>query len=104
MHSNRTKTPTVWHQTLPPLAKCVASQTRQEKLRWRNSISPATKVLHVEELSTAELYTLALSLERFVLEIRNKQGSEYAPGTLHHLVCEIMRHVRVTLPRIDFFF
>ena len=39
----------------------------------RNSISPATKVLHAEELSTAELDTLALSLERFVLEIRKKQ-------------------------------
>ena len=55
----------------------------------RNFISPATKVLHAEELSTAELDTHALSLERFVLEIRNKQGLEYAPGTLHHLVCGI---------------
>ena len=69
----------------------------------RNSISPATKVLHVEELSTTELDTLALSLEHFISEIRNKQCSEYAPGTLHYLVCRIMRHVRVTRQGINFF-
>ena len=66
----------------------------------RNSIIPATKVLHVEELSTAELDTLALSLERLILEIRNKQGSEYAPGTLHHLVCGICSRYTAPLCRI----
>ena len=43
-------------------------------------------------------------LEAFVLEIRTKQGKEYSPDTLHHLICGILRHVRETsMPTVDFF-
>ena len=44
---------------------------------------------------------------RFVLEVRTKKGTEYAPNTLYHLlhICGIMRYVRTTCekPEIDFF-
>ena len=43
-------------------------------------------------------------LELFVLEVRTKNGEEYAPNTLHHLVCGIMRHCRTSsMPSVDFF-
>ena len=33
-----------------------------------------------------------------------KNGKEYAPNTLHHLVCGIMRHCRTSLMlSVDFF-
>ena len=47
---------------------------------------------------------LAYWLERFVLEIRKKDGKEYIPSTLHHIVCGIMRFLRLESdPSIDFF-
>ena len=46
---------------------------------------------------------LSYWLERFVLEIRMKNGSEYNPNSLHHLVCGILRHIRVANLAIDFF-
>ena len=46
---------------------------------------------------------LSYWLERFVLEIRMKNGSEYNPNSLHHLVCGILRHNRVANLAIDFF-
>ena len=45
---------------------------------------------------------LAHALECFVLEIRKKDGAEYTPNSLHHIVCGIMRHVRSTQPSVDF--
>ena len=46
---------------------------------------------------------LSYWLERFVLKIRTKNGSEYNPNSLHHFVCGILRHIRVANPAIDFF-
>ncbi len=34
---------------------------------------------------------------RFVLEVRTKKGTEYAPNTLYHLICGTMRYVRTTV-------
>lgn len=43
-------------------------------------------------------------MTRFVLEVRKVNGSEYQPNTLYHIVCGIMRHVRIILSaKIDFF-
>ena len=44
-------------------------------------------------------------LSRFIHEARKKNGREYAPNTLYHLACGIMRHIRHNCgrPEIDFF-
>ena len=43
-------------------------------------------------------------LTRFILEVRKKDGSEFAPDTLHHICCGIMRYLRWNgQPAIDFF-
>ena len=43
-------------------------------------------------------------LERFVLEIRKKYGTEYIPSTLHHIICGLMWYLRETSnPSVDFF-
>ena len=40
----------------------------------------------------------------FRLEIRKKDGSEYVPNTLHHIVAGVMRYIRLEgNPSIDFF-
>ena len=41
--------------------------------------------------------TLCHWMERFVLEIRKTNGEEYQPNTLYHIVCGIMRYVRMNL-------
>ena len=49
-------------------------------------------------------YQREQTIEVFVLEIRKKDGSEYVPNTLHHIVAGIMRHIRLEgNPSIDFF-
>ena len=46
---------------------------------------------------------LSYWMERFVLEAWKMNGEEYQPNTLYHIICGIMRHVRVTLNAdIDF--
>ena len=35
--------------------------------------------------------------------MRKKDGSEFPPNTLHHIVCGIMRHLRDKSPSLDFF-
>ena len=48
--------------------------------------------------------TLCHWMERFVLEIRKTNGEEYQPNTLYHIVCGIMRYVRMNLKAgVDFF-
>ena len=43
-------------------------------------------------------------LVRFILEVRKKDGSEFAPNSLHHVCCGIMRYLRWNgQPSIDFF-
>jgi len=48
--------------------------------------------------------TLSHWMERFTLEIRKANGEEYQPNTLYHIICGIMRYVRMNLKAgIDFF-
>ena len=43
-------------------------------------------------------------MTRFIPEVRKKNGEEYPPNTLHHLVCGIMRFLRQSgKPQLDFF-
>ena len=47
---------------------------------------------------------MAYWMERFILEVRKLNGSEYQPNTLYHIVCGIMRYIRITFKAdIDFF-
>ena len=43
-------------------------------------------------------------LSRFVLEVRRKDGTEYPPNTLYHVVCGVMRFLQQNgQPQVDFF-
>ena len=33
-------------------------------------------------------------ISRFILEVRKKDGTEYPPNTLYHIICRLMRHLR----------
>ena len=69
-------------ERLVPAKEChVSRKTSTNILSWRLPI-------YNDEL--------AHGLECFVLEIRKKDGAEYSPNSLHHIVCGIMRHVRST--------
>ena len=47
---------------------------------------------------------LANHISRFNLEVRKKDGTEFPPESLHHLVCGIQRHLRFHgNPAVDFF-
>ena len=72
-----------------------------EWAEYRNS--HATKEKIPTPITSLPLKDLAHWLERFVLEVRKQDGSEYIPSTLHHIVCGLMRHVREINPSIDFF-
>ena len=53
------------------------------------------------EIDKSELQRL---LTHFILEIRKKDGSEFPPNSLHHLVCGLMRYIRHQgRPELDFF-
>lgn len=67
----------------------------------RNSQMPDKQI--ATPITAIPLGDLSYWLERFVLEIRKRDGSEYVPATLHHIVCGIMRHLRETDPTIDVF-
>ena len=51
----------------------------------RNKFCIATDSLAPEDPATVDIDNLAYWLERFVLEIRTKEGNEYNPNSLHHL-------------------
>ena len=56
------------------------------------------------ELMTLQPSQLSHWLTRFMLEVREKDGSEYPPNTLHHLCAGIMRFLRWNgLPTLDVF-
>ena len=66
-------------------------------------IGNGVTVQPLEDLDNAE--TLQHWLCHFVCEIRKKNGLEYPPNTLHHVVEGIMRHMRYNCgrPELDFF-
>ena len=77
---------------------------------WREWSLQRNIVISSEQIPTfflgsspASQNELAHALECFVLEVRKKNGAEYSPNSLHHIVCGIMRYVRATEPSIDFF-
>ena len=69
----------------------------------RNYNCQGQKVLLEDQLASSSRQYISYSIERFVLEVRNKHGEEYSPTTLHHIVCGILRHIRSVQPCMDFF-
>ena len=68
---------------------------RQHKL-LDGSIIPA-----VDEVDSP---TLANLLSHFILEVRKRNGDEFPPNYLHHIVCGIQRYLRMNgQPAINFF-
>ena len=56
-----------------------------------------------KEPASADEDMLCFALQRFMLEIRNQNGGEYAPDALHHLVCGVLRHVKSSSELLIFF-
>ena len=54
---------------------------------------------------SASTQDLQYWLIRFIHEVRKKNGLEYPPNTLHHIVSGIMHHIRHDCgrPEVDFF-
>ena len=42
-------------------------------------------------------------MSRFVLEVRKRDGTEYPPNTLYHIICGLQRYIRGSRPEVDFF-
>ena len=68
----------------------------------RNSSSASGE--HVPDIANMEITQLQRWMSRFVLEIRKKDGTPYPPESIYHIVCGIMRFVRLNgKPEVDFF-
>ena len=75
-------------------------------LSW-SDYRTATTGIPVPSLAVLSATTADLQywLIRFIHEIRKKNGLEYPPNTLHHIISGIMRHIRHDCgrPEVDFF-
>ena len=55
-------------------------------------------------ITTLSKSSLDEEMSHFVLEVRKRDGNEYPPNTLYHIICGIMRHLRNNgQPNLDFF-
>ena len=58
----------------------------------------------IPEITEIPWPDLAKLLSRFILEIRKKNGDEFPPNTLHHIVSGLQRHLCLSgQPELDFF-
>ena len=58
----------------------------------------------VPTLLEMDLGNMSHWLERFTLEARKVDGTEYQPNSIYHIVCGIMRYIRIQKQgSIDFF-
>ena len=70
---------------------------------WRESRTETTGV-SIPMLSEMDCSQLSRWVQRFILEARKKDGTEFQSTTLHHIVAGLMRHLRLNgKPEIDFF-
>ena len=80
-------------------SKGVPCKTRQDTnycVRLWNAWSvhhQATAGVLIPPLADLKIDELQHWLTRYVLEVRKKDGSEFPPNTLHHLVCGITRYL-----------
>ena len=65
------------------------------RTRWKNSLSSDGQFPAIPfPITSLKREELAKYLKVFIIEVRKKNGSEYVPDTLYHIVCGIMRHLR----------
>ncbi|XP_064403277.1 zinc finger MYM-type protein 2-like [Halichondria panicea] len=108
---NRYAPPTTDEAVTKARAESVPKKTRDDTAYcvklwhdWASNRKILTDVV-VPSLMGLDKKEMQYWLCRFVLEVRTKKGTEYAPNTLYHLICGIMRYVRQQCekPEIDFF-
>ena len=59
---------------------------------------------NIPEITALPAEDLAKLLSRFILEVRKKNGDEFPPNTLHHIVSGLQRYLRLSgRPELDFF-
>ena len=69
--------------------------------RYYREISSGTVIPAIDEL---DLPILASHLSNFILEVRKKNGDEFPPNSLHHIISGLQRHLRFNgKPAVDFF-
>ena len=73
---------------------------------WRDwSVANSTDAYNIsQDITTLCPEKLMRYISRFILEVRKKDGTEYPPNTLYHIICGLMRHLRQNgMPDVDFF-
>jgi len=58
--------------------------------RYHRQVHSRDLIPEVDELDSPDLANL---LSHFVLEVRKKNGEEFPPNSLHHIVSGIQRHL-----------
>ena len=64
---------------------------------------PAAAGVTIPPLADLDNSELQRYLTHFILEIRKKDGNEFPPNSLHHLVCGLMYLRHHGRPEVDFF-
>lgn len=89
---------TIPKKTLDDMRYCVGIWN---EWRYHREINDGVVIPAIDEL---DLPDLASFLSHFILEIRKKNGDEFPPNSLHHIVSGLQRHLRFNgKPAIDFF-
>ena len=71
---------------------------------WSGQRNTSASVEQVPDIVNMGIVQLQRWMSRFVLEIRKKDGTPYPPESVYHIVCGIMRFVRLNgKPEVDFF-
>ena len=89
---------TVPKKTLDDMKYCVGIWN---EWRYYREVNSGTVIPAIDEL---DLPILASHLSNFILEVRKKNGDEFPPNSLHHIISGLQRHLRFNgKPAIDFF-
>ena len=68
---------------------------------WREQRNPSNGIPPV--IDAQNLEALPQWLSRFILEVRKRTGDPYPPETLYHIVCGLVRHIKIGRADVDFF-
>ena len=82
-----------------------ALRVYEEWVTARNSAYPDAPLPSLDELLNVPNETFSQALSRFVFEIRRKDGKEYPSGSIHGIMCGVMRYFRddCNRPDLNFF-
>ena len=72
-----------------------------DEWRYHRLVNYQDNILEITEIPWPDLSKL---LSRFILEARKKNGDEFPPSTLHHIISGLQRYLRLSgQPELDFF-